>query len=34
MEPFDNKIVPEKEAVDNSVYANLIYIMKESTFEY
>jgi len=34
MEPFDNEIVAENNAVVDNIYARLICIMKESTFEY
>lgn len=34
MEPFNNESVAETKSVSNCIYANLIHIMKESTFEY
>ncbi len=34
LEPFNNEIVSANKAVCNNVYAGLISIMKESTFEY
>lgn len=34
LEPFDKKIVTENKTDGNDIYAGLIYIMKESTFEY
>jgi len=34
LEPFNKKTVLENKSAGNDVYARLIHIMKESTFEY